>query len=252
MKPALFLLFLLSTHWSTAQYLPTVVDGHHWTVRQYQGMDNYVDYEYGLRCDSTVASATYLQIIRDDGQFLGLVREDTLAQTIYYRGVGDTTETLIIRYDLAVGDTFYISGVPVICEQVSTVDLYGATRKLIRFNLSQGFIEGVGNSFFGVHDFGQFQGVVGFDPNGAGCSVTSTSAEYAPQPVAVFPNPFGDYLTIYLPPATTVQFKFVDTVGRTILRGIAPGTTTIPTAGLPAGVYFICLSNGQVTKVVRH
>jgi hypothetical protein len=77
--------------------------------------------------------------------------------------------------------------------------------------------------------------------------------------IRIFPNPFGNYITIVLPedlPGGSVV-RITDLNGRTVAEVDASNNSgiTIPTAELEAGVYFLSvLSDGKVmhaTKIVR-
>ncbi|WP_165370531.1 FG-GAP-like repeat-containing protein [Hymenobacter persicinus] len=86
---------------------------------------------------------------------------------------------------------------------------------------------------------------------------TAASAGQAASPLAVYPNPAAATAPVYvsLPTAATggaaAQFTLLNALGQTVatqrLSGSADGgfTATLPTAGLPAGIYLVRLQAGS-------
>lgn len=107
-------------------------------------------------------------------------------------------------------------------------------------------------------DFATCTSYIGVSSFKTGALVTATQTLYADESVRVYPNPVtaagGATIDISSPTATYVHWLLKDVHGRTLQQQQAPlalqGLMTVPTQGLPAGLYFlhIALDDRQVIR----
>lgn len=64
----------------------------------------------------------------------------------------------------------------------------------------------------------------------------------------VYPTMFNDKLTIEA--AEGLSISILNVTGTTMISTVSKGSTTIPTASFPSGIYFVTVGN-QVTKVMK-
>lgn len=235
-----------------AQYLPTVAEGNHWTIRKHMGMGSYTDYGYSIQCDTLIDNKPYREVKLDDHSLLGWVREDTTKQDVFFLKNGQSTEEHIISYNVNKNDTFWLKGFPLVCDSTSDIHIFGETRKIIYFNNFQAFIQGVGNSFYGVYDFGFHQTIEAFTSDSVFCDpMTRQTYPAPPLGLTLFPNPISRYLEIRFPPHTTRHFYITDLLGNPMFQSdqIPESTIQIETAIWPNGKYFLFV-NGQFTRTI--
>lgn len=79
-----------------------------------------------------------------------------------------------------------------------------------------------------------------------------THALPATDGLLAWPNPTTDVLHITWPGTTTLPAQLLNSAGRTLRHfSLKPGTNTIPSDGLPAGVYLIRVSDGTTLRLVK-
>lgn len=235
-----------------AQYLPTVAEGNHWTIRKHLGMGSYIDYGYSIQCDSLIGNKLYREVKLDDQSLLGWVREDTTKQDVFFLENGKPTEEHVISYKVNEKDTFWLKGFPLICDSISDIHMFGATRKIIYFNNFQAFIEGVGNSFYGIYDFGVFQTIETFTPDSVFCGpMTRQDYPTSASGVSLFPNPTSGYLEIHFPTLSTGHLRITDLLGAPVFHSdqIDNQFLRIDTSNWSNGTYFLFV-NGQFTRTI--
>ncbi len=236
------------------QYIPTIQEGHHWTIRQHQGMGSYADYGYALKCDTLIDNKIYLEVRSDDDVLLGWAREDTSTQEVFYWRQGQPSEDRILSYQVEVMDTFWLKGFPLVCDSIKTLDLYGATRKVIYFNGYVAFIEGVGHSFYGIHDFGDFQNIESFVPDSSYCNpVTSWEPQFTPAHYRLYPNPVTGQLTISADNIDIRSVELLNAFGKScpVSTNALDGDSRLDVTHLPPGVYFLLLNQTELLRFVK-
>ena len=235
-----------------AQYLPTVIEGNHWTIRKHLGMGGYIDYGYSIQCDTLINNKLYKEVKQDNQSLLGWVREDTTKQDVFFIKYGQSEENHIISYQVNEKDTFWLNGYPIICDSTSTIHIFDESRKIIYFNNFQAFIEGVGNSFYGIYDFGFYQTIEGFTPDSIFCEpMTGQFVPNCALELTVFPNPTSDYLEIRNPTDLASHYRITDQAGITMFLSeqIADPPLRIDTSNWPNGTYILFV-NGQFARTI--
>ncbi|MCF8239380.1 MAG: T9SS type A sorting domain-containing protein [Saprospiraceae bacterium] len=237
------------------QYLPTVVEGNHWTIRKHQGMGNFIDYGVALTCDTVIQNKRYLEVWEDAGQLLGWAREDTTSQSIYYWMVSEPEESLILSYQVQPNDTFWVNNVPVICDSVTFTLAYGAIRKIIHFDPVLKFIEGIGNSMYGIHDFGFYQTIETFTPDSVFCMpTTALDPVLSKMDWRAYPNPTSDILEFSFSGKLPESILLTDLTGRTMIQVMPPfqSPMRIDIGQWPNGIYLLLINGLFAQKVIKH
>ncbi len=260
MHKTIQLIFLCILGWglpglsAQGSYLPTVVEGNHWTIRQHQGMGSYADYGYALKCDTLIDNKIYLEVRSDDESLLGWTREDTTTQEVFYWKKGDPAEDRILSYQVDVKDTFWLKGFPLICDSINTRFSFGENRKVIYFTGFVAFIEGVGHSFYGIHDFGNYQNIESFTPDSVFCNpTTALDPSFGSAEWKVFPNPTSGILELHFPGQISGIIQLTDLLGRVFYQTNTPlqSPIQVDVSTWPNGIYLLMVNGQFVHKVIR-
>ena len=110
-KTLLVITFLLLSIASTAQKIHFTDTTNQWTyyLHNCSGETGITPTEYNdsYSGDTLIGGISYRRLLQSYLTGLLYVREDTIAQKVYVRGVGDTADDLLYDYTLNVGDSFY-------------------------------------------------------------------------------------------------------------------------------------------------
>lgn len=190
-------------------------------------------------------------------QYVGKTKTSVNNDSVWFIAAEDSIEMLLFDLNLNQGDTFKHAGYI-----VDTVYIEDERKHIVFQNDSHWdepikFIEGVGPnlSFMGAWYSGllhpivvcQFENEnrVYSNPNDhfENCRILSTDIrkqKHQEFDIKVFPNPFGDKLTINFPDAISRQISLVDIHGRILFTQMNPGNNlSINTSGLKTGIYFL-------------
>ncbi len=242
-----FMVVLLHFHRLASQaYLPTVEEGKVYQLYWPMGMGSASTQYYQLGCDSLVGERRYLQVYLVDAdyqrlEYLGLVREDTLSQQVFFVLQGREEELLTAEYQLEKGDTTYRQNVYLVVDTVYRREYLGEMRKVIEFRPSEAYVEGIGYSLWGVVEDEVYKLVVGIDYAAPACGVTSAGGYPEPEGWSVFPNPTSGRIWVQSPAEATAFEYRLRTLGGAIVRtGMTAGTpVSIDLRGLPPGSYIL-------------
>ncbi|MCW3071834.1 MAG: hypothetical protein JWO44_1724 [Bacteroidetes bacterium] len=209
----------------------------------------------------------------------GAFREDVANKRIYFIEPGNTTDTLLYDFNLAVGDTLpdsYISDQSFYHNIVSSIDsvlVGGVYRK--RFNINDGpstyvsLVEGVGSTFGflgalsppfesqSVLDCFKLADTLAYQPSGGlGCSslaLTVGRLNDLDQAVYVYPNPgTGNFKLSMSFLREDMRVEARDVFGKLILdTKIKNLSTEIDLGSQPAGVYFLKVSDAKGNSVTK-
>ena len=141
----LFCVYLVSAQ----NYIPTLVSGKTWHIYKPMGLGQSIQYYFKLDCDTSINNLNYFKYFYCDTfgnktMLNGLFREDTFTHQVFEYHANQ--DKLILDYNYQVGDT--LLGMDV--DSVKVENILGAQRKVIYFDDSYRWIEGIGISFFGL------------------------------------------------------------------------------------------------------
>lgn len=258
-------------------YEHTLKEEKRWHISEHIGMGVISDLYYVTTCDTSINSKNYFrldQVYLNSPQYpsnlLGFVREDTIAQKVYFLNINDTSEELIIDYTLTVGDSFnfvnYSTYIDVV--HVDTLFVNGKYRKAIHFRgYGQGgpyprFIEGMGNGFWGVHRNYNSSGTEynhgGPDQSGFTCAFTTPIQKINKEErtLSTFPNPFSNSIRIelddYKPSGILVKKGVIyDFTGRIVKVFEIEKNKTLSLDFLTNGLYFLKVDGFKTVKIVK-
>lgn len=209
--------------------------------------------------------------------FWGLLRDDLENRTVHGRFTSSVTDELgddllLHDYSLEVGDTlrgaFFdtTEGAELTLTEIVYEQVFGMS---VRTHKAFGsyYFEGIGASEWGPSSGGSnfitnnyisylFNYCQGTD---ADCQIeTSTPVIDLENNVrlTIFPNPVLNQLNLALsqPSATAIEVKLTDGFGRVVRHTTLRESTSWSLAGLPAGVYFVVLAQGNGTvsrKIIK-
>jgi len=232
---AFFIFTLLSITFfnSTAQYIPTVVEGNQWTIHRNMGLRQTIEYDYFLKDSIRVQDHTYLKIYNYSNKILGYVRENIEEQTVYSLDINSGQESLIINYNLEVGDSMVIEGFEYVCDSVKTEFLFGKNRKVVYLLPTLQLIEGVGHSFRGVRPTGGYGTITRFCENGEDCiPLPGSGITSSDNPILIYPNPASNLLLI----TKVSAYQLFDATGVLLFEG---NDSEVNVQMLNPGFYFI-------------
>ncbi|MDB5282568.1 MAG: hypothetical protein JWO06_1643 [Bacteroidota bacterium] len=209
----------------------------------------------------------------------GYIREDSMKK-VYYLFFPSSTEEILYDFNLAVGDSFlattFINAPAFISvARVLSIDTFFSNGVYRRYNFevfdtsqnrwfnANSWIEGIGSSagllcpFFnysrmGAGDqelicFGDSSGTVYPSFSLQSCALVTALIEQKVKIklLNIYPNPANDYCTIQLDGLeNSYTAQFVDITGQEIMTfKITNPTTQIPISNLPAGLYFVKVSD---------
>ena len=241
-------------------YIPTIVEGNHWTIRRPRG-HGIVDYfDFELRCDTLINGKQYLMQWSSSG-YLGYLhgyfREDTVLQEIYYIPTDTVAEILLYSFRLEVGDTLWnlawgpgVSGA--IVDSVGTEILFGSERRVIYTSFTN-LIEGVGSleglaywnwlpMWYHVYDFYETEHT---------CEFVTPTEDATESSLDIYPNPFHGTLTVVSDSNEFERFTLTDVYGNLVLEDLCHGVKKIDLQYLNIGVYFLRTEGGEVFKLIK-
>ncbi|MDB5284267.1 MAG: outer rane adhesin like protein [Bacteroidota bacterium] len=206
----------------------------------------------------------------DTGILIGYLREDTIAETVYFFGVDSAHESILYHFNLSLGDTVYSNAIT-----VRSIDSFISHNQVYRrYNFTNqpgtfSWIEGFGCTLGLFNPFG-FEAIEGgpslccFSDYGLPvypanqndtCPYQSVGiSEIAPKPnLSLYPNPAGNYLVVETDEtALDGIIQITDATGREVFKSqIAGRTTQIQTAVLTGGIYFVKMSDNSGRFAVR-
>lgn len=246
----LILLNLCISSIKSQEYIPTLVEGNNWEVMQGLGMGAYNNYSYVIRCDTLINDLLYKKAtpLSSESEY-GLYREDTASQKIYKWNSELQSEELLIDYSLEVGDTMLIGLQTLTVDSIRTNELYGAERKFIYFDDLQYFIEGIGYSLFGIHNFGQWQRISDFKETDISCDITSTTHSVE-KPISIFPNPTSGMITIDREDLYETSGLVLNNLGQVVK--VVELITIIDLSELEAGMYYLRIKeNNDLFRIIK-
>ena len=193
------------------------------------------------------------------------VREDTLANKVYYINSAGDSEQVLMDYNLVRGDTFILNSIPRWVTGVDSTQIRGFFYKVWHFSLSglnYDIIEGIGHSWLPalisapyfsegapfVYCFSN-QGSnptlsprVDYLDNATSCREFTHLSVSQPtntlNKIKVFPNPANEIFTISISDHGPLLAALVNMVGQTITSiQVNKGATEVNTSAVPAGVY---------------
>lgn len=273
------LFFLLIPFVGISQnYEHTLKEEKRWHISQDIGMGVTINNYYVTTCDTTINAKTYFrldEVFPLNSQYspilIGFVREDSVAQKVYFLDTNDINEELIIDYTLSVGDSFnfvnYSSYLDVV--HVDTLLMNGKMRRVIHFEgYGQGspyprFIAGMGNGFWGVNrnynsSLGAGYNHGGLEQSGFNCAYTTPiqKINQEERTLSAFPNPFSNSIRIelddYKPSGTLVKKGVIyDFTGRIVKVFEIEKNKTLSLDFLTNGLYFLKVDGFKTTKIVK-
>lgn len=274
MKYYILLAFLFVCNSIQSQnYIKTLEENKTWKLYEDIGMGVSYYHKYHVSCDTTINGLQYYKLWRNSA-IKGYLREDTLAEQIYFIDKDFTPELLIVDYSLNPGDTFtytYIntlnnSSTSTIVDTVNYVDtilINQVPHKRIHFTPSSTganfvFTEGSGNSFTGIahpHPSLSFQTIVSevYADTTITCSILSSidQLENSPYQINLYPNPVQTLLHVDISTKiiTDTYFLNITNVAGQVIesKNIASNTDEIDVSNLTKGVYFIHILNENRT-----
>lgn len=278
---------------ATTPYQPMAIDSANWVIFD-AGRDDNGERKHrimSIQGDSIVEGVTYKKLFRrtylpDDpsnfwnaappypvgeGALYALLRDDTLAQTVYGRFVEATLaneypgELVIHDFSGNTGDTI---NTPMWCEgedveRVEWIDLYGKTRKWQFIDLEEAFVSGIGkirggggifsaNNRCGIGGGTIIDYCVGPD---ADCNIGRPNSleDFSPEHrLTLHPNPVPATLSVQLssPLPSEVAVTLYDLNGRALRRAEFQDNLSWELADLPSGVY-VAVFTHEGARVVR-
>jgi hypothetical protein len=268
------LLFLSpSVGQSQISYPKTIQAGATWTISIGQGMDSFQEFQVQVSCDTQqIRGLIYhaVQVEPPAGNLPqncgvgGWVREDTLAQQVYFIPLGADEERLIIDYTLSVGDTFNFPS-PLgkqVVQEIREINYFGQSTSFIDFGAlaNQGFIKGFGSTTTAIlPECGGFNRVVDYEIQDFACQITTTTESLIPaSSIKLNPNPAKDFFTIELfneLRAAPVLLELRSPQGQLLLRKILDqNSNTIPLYSFPKGLLVLHFRQGHhyLSKKLLH
>ena len=245
-----------------AAYLPTIYKGHCYQYQYDAGLGQTAMFYQTIQCDTLINSLSYLKVFSTDvngnnAYYDGAIREDTIAQKVYFIDHDSTQESILFDYSLQVNDSIstQINGITrkAHVDSVVTTFLYGQPRKVIYFDSIPSFIEGIGSSLWGLH--GRPFATSGFLASGKIITSTTVAANCYPTKLldqsvesnnlVIYPNPATDRLFIKFsePSADKIYYTITNLLGSQIGKGLLQNNI-ISLKGIPSGIYLV-----QITSV---
>jgi len=251
MKSIIILIFLFCNFPISAQeYIPTLTNGNQWYLMKGLGMGSYTNNEYVIRCDTTINSNIYKKATPlNSTTALDFYREDIQNQKIYKWDQELQSEKLIIDYKLNIGDTMKMNSAILVVDSILVREHYDVDRKFIYFDDVQYYIEGIGFSLYGVHDFGGWQVITDFKETALDCNSTSTSVENV-QSLAFYPNPTHGILKVTKKNDNKTNGIIVNELGQ-IVKAVH-FNSEIDMTELPSGIYYLRVEEyNSIFKIVK-
>lgn len=281
MKYYLCFLFILITSAAKSQnYIKTLEENKTWELIDHIGMGVITYPTYHVSCDTMMNGYEYYKLWNDNKQCKGYLREDTIAQQVYFVTTDFYPEVLTVDYLLNPGDTFAFtydfdpnSTNGTIVDTVShwdTILIDQVPHKRIHFS-HMGSVIGGPNLVFteGRGDF--FAGVAHSHPSIT--DQTSVHAVYKNSTIScglfssidnvatsldlinIYPNPAQDVLNIHLKTQKQINdycFKITNLSGQVLYsKEINSTLDNIRIEDLSKGVYFITVFDAQKMIAVR-
>lgn len=248
----IFIALLITCVVTMAQsYLPTLTDGNRWEIRKPMGMGQFLDYVYVVKCDTLIGDKLYKPaILASTSGILGYYREDTLEQKVYKWNPAAENEEAIIDYSLNAGDSMELAGYSITIDSIAYKTYMGRERKFLYFGSIQAFIEGVGHSFYGVHDFGGYQLIMSFEEAADTCSLSTEVIDTYSGGIHVYPNPTESILKITGINNRHGLLTILNYSGQVVQTEKASANVNI--AHLAPGIYFLKIEGApQTYKVIK-
>ena len=269
-----FVLFILLPFFSLSQnYQKTLKADKEWDICEPIGMGAMQNTRYTISCDTTILSKTYYNIYSISYQnpspsftLTGFVREDTLAQKLYFLDSNAVQEELIVDYSLGVGDSFMYRNNNYEVVLIDTQFIASGVRKVIHFEgMGTGpylrFIEGVGNGFWGIAN-----NHIGWGGGEAVCSVLDNSSyscayilpvyslEDALEQSRVYPNPFSTSFTIDIKtrhPSQDYLGIVYTSYGKKVATLSLYNQKEIDLKQLATGIYYLKIPGFKPIKLIK-
>lgn len=254
-----------------AAYLPTIYKGHFYQYQYDAGLGQVGMLYQTVQCDTLINSLSYFKVFFTDvngnnAYYDGAIREDTLAQKVYFIDHDSTQESILFDYSLQVNDSIYtqINGTKrkAHVDSVVTSFLYGQIRKVIYFDSIPSFVEGIGSSLWGLHG-GPFA-ASGFLASGKIIASTTVAANCYPTKLSdqhvemnnliIYPNPASDELFIKFSEHATnkIYYTITNMLGSQTGKGLLQDDV-ISLQGIPSGLYLLQITSAHFhsTKVFK-
>lgn len=154
------LILLISCVLEAQSYKPLLVDGNKWNIlyRPYSiltkcdkssSMSDSIGTEIiKLSSDSTINGLIYKRLIHSFDSFPSIkndfVREDTIAQKVYYIGGFFSQEILLYDFNVKIKDTIIIAYSNFIVDTIDSIKIGKQLHKRIRLSYGIDWVEGVG------------------------------------------------------------------------------------------------------------
>jgi hypothetical protein len=232
------------------EYIPTLVEGNNWDVMKGLGMGAYVNYSYVIRCDTLINNLNYKKAtsLNSISEY-GLYREDINSKRIYKWNSDLQSEELLIDYSLELGDTIVIGWQTLTVDSIRTNELYGLERKIIYLDYAQYFIEGIGYSLFGIHDFGGWQKITDFKETDLNCNLTLTTNSNE-ETITIFPNPTSGIIKINRKDLHETSGVIINNLGQ-IVKAVE-FIKVIDLSELVSGIYYLRIKeNNNLFRIIK-
>jgi hypothetical protein len=280
MKHFLFLLIILTATAANSQnYIKTLEENKKWTLIEHIGMGVIHNPVYHVSCD-TVMNGYHYYKLWNNHNCKGYLREDTIAQQIYFITTNFYPEVLTVDYSLSPGDTFHFtydfdpsSPNRTILDTVSHLDtilIDQIPHKRVHFK-HMGSVIGGPNLFFTEGRGDRFSGVAHIHPvltnqTGLGhvdpdttvtCGLLSSidDLETSLDVVNIYPNPVQNSLNIYINTEKSVNgyfLKISNLSGQVVYTKEVNSTLdNISTQDFNKGVYFVTIFDENKMIAVR-
>ena len=266
------LLFLGQIAPAQDPYPQTVRPGARWTIEIGIGMGDVLLYQETITCDTAWIAGERYHLVEvatvqgPDGKCGtgGYVREDTIAQQVFFRPNDDPSEDeiLLIDYSLGIGDTFTSStGFVFTVDTIRMVPFLGDTVRFIDFGFQaqDGFLLGYGRLSSGIMPNCEgWSHISDYEQLDVNCDETSTTDPEAASAIILSPNPAGSVLTIQRPldqVGEPLGLEIRSLTGNLLLQQQVRGDRVeIPIGHLPAGMLVVTLqsASGTTTQTVLH
>lgn len=273
----LFVFLLVCTHIQSQNYIKTLEENKTWKLSEHVGMGVINKPIYHVSCDTLMNGFQYYKLWHNS-QVEGYLREDTIAQRIYFMTKDFAQEVLTVDYTLNPGDTFVYTysfnsngSNGTITDTVSHLDtilIDQVPHKRIHFfhigntvGPDLVFTEGLGDRFTGVAHIhpaltNQSSLLEVYSDSTITCGLLSSidQLENSPYQINLYPNPVQHLLHIdistkiitdaYTLNVTNVAGQIVES------KSIRANTDAIDVSNLTRGVYFVHILNENRTVSV--
>jgi hypothetical protein len=262
---SILLLFFITALTSTA-YTPMCYKGHFYVNKYDAGLGQTGFLNLSIQCDTTINAKSYIKVWNCDANgntisYQGAMREDSIAQKVYYLTAGSLQERLVFDFSLNVNDTFnynYINWNKTLhVDSIVTKLLYGANRKVIYFDSLPPIIEGIGSMQWGLMDrpfatsgFTATTKIIDAYSITAQCLPTSLQTNNSKNNIAVYPTLVQNYLNIDIskPGLVGCNYTIINMAGQIMQNGTLPTfTNKLNLLQIPAGLYILQLQSNNTS-----